>query len=150
MKIVKSGNRKTIQLIADWYLDEWNIPGDKTTQKLKSFSGDSNQFQALLTLDGVPVTTGGLYHHVGLVDKEPKFSIYKSWLALVYTIPGKRQQGYGTLICNYIQEHAKKLGIKEIFLFTDTAERLYTRLGWNVLERTSVDERNIVVMKKEL
>ena len=66
------------------------------------------------------------------------------------TIPGKRYQDFGALICDYIQNYSKQLGVKEMFLFTDTAERLYTRLGWNVLERLSLDERNIVVMKKQL
>ncbi len=149
-QIVDPADRKTIELIADWYVSEWNIPKEKTIQKLESFSGDSSQFQALMTLEGVPVSTGGLYHHVGLLDKEPRFSVYKYWLALVYTIPPKRQQGYGALLCNYIYEYAKKLGVPEIFLYTDTAERLYARMGWQVLERIRVGERNIVVMKKQL
>ena len=103
-----------------------------------------------MTLDNIPVTTGGLYNHVGLINKEPRFEIYKNWLALVYTLPDMRHKGFGALICNYIHDYSKKLGVKEMHLYTDTAERLYERLGWNVLERLFVDKRNIVVMKKDL
>ncbi len=37
-----------------------------------------------------------------------------------------------------------------MYLFTDTAESLYERLGWHQLERLFLGERNIVVMKKSL
>jgi GNAT superfamily N-acetyltransferase len=101
-----------------------------------------------MTLDGVPISTGGLYHHVGLLDKAPHLKVYKHWLALVYTIPKQRNQGYGALICQRIQHHSKSIGIDKLYLFTDTAERLYRRLGWAEIESLSIDSRNIVVMEK--
>jgi GNAT superfamily N-acetyltransferase len=104
----------------------------------------------LLTIDKIPVSTGGLYNHVALLDKEPRFNIYRNWLALVYTIPEKRRHGFGAMICNYIQQHAKELCIKEMHLFTDTAERLYSRLGWNKLEQTALGKRKITIMEKQL
>jgi len=149
-QIVNPKDDKIIELISDWYLSEWNIPKDKTIKRLKSFSENGSQFQVLMTLDTIPISTGGLYNHVSLLDKQPRFKVYQNWLALVYTTPGKRHQGFGALICDYIQSYSKQRGVKEMCLFTDTAEKLYTRLGWNVLERLSLDERNIVVMKKQL
>lgn len=148
--LVNADDNETIELIAEWYLLEWNIPKIKTIQKIRSFNYEKSQFQALMTIDNIPISTGGVYNHVALLDKEPRFNIYKNWLALVYTIPEKRRKGFGALICNYIQEHAKELGIKEMHLFTDTAERLYTRLGWNKLEKIALGKRNITVMKKQL
>ena len=137
-----------IEQIAGWYFDEWKIPVDKTKAKLKAVTADSSQFQISMALDSNPIATGGLYNHVGLLDKEPRFSVYKNWLVLVYTIPDRRHQGYGALLCNYIQEHAKNLGIDKINLFTDTAEQLYRRLGWKEIERLNIGQRNIVVMEK--
>src|SRR5438067_10724629 len=107
--IVSPTDNKTIELIADWYLSEWNISKDKTIQRISSFPRDTSQFQAIMTLGGVPVSTGGLYHHVGLLDKEPRFRTYQNWLALVYTIPAERRKGFGALICNYIEDQARKL-----------------------------------------
>ncbi len=140
----------TFQLIAEWYSNAWKIPKDNTIQRLKSVTTDRSQFQALMTLDGSPVSTGGLYNHVGLRYKEPGFNIYKNWLALVYTIPEQRQKGYGALICKYIQEHSKKLGFEKMYLFTNTAERLYNGLGWAEFERLQLGNRNVVVMEKNL
>jgi len=148
--LVDADDNEITELISEWYLHEWDIPKHTTIQKIRSFADDKFQFQVLLTIDNIPVSTGGLYNHVALLDKEPRFSIYKNWLALVYTIPEKRHQGFGALICNYIQEHAKELDIKEMYLFTDTAERLYTRLGWNKSEQITLGKRNITVMKKQL
>lgn len=59
-------------------------------------------------------------------------------------------QGFGALICHYISEYSKKRGVKEIHLFTDTAEQLYLRLGWHQVERVTLGVRKVVVMKKEL
>jgi GNAT superfamily N-acetyltransferase len=149
-QLIKPGDKEHIELIADWYLSEWNIPIETTIEKIKKLSADNYQFQVLMTLDNKPIATGGLYNHVGLLDRDPKFKIYKNWLALVYTEPENRGKGFGPLICNTIQDHAKVLGLKDIYLFTHTAENLYKRLGWQQLERLVLGGKDIVVMKKEL
>jgi GNAT superfamily N-acetyltransferase len=149
-RIVTKDDSDIIELISNWYLEQWNIPKKITIQRLNDFSSDGSQFQVLLTINGIPTATGGLYDHVGLIDKEPRFKIHKNWLALVYTVPDQRHKRIGTLLCCYIERYAKKAGVNEMFLFTDTAERLYARLGWKELERLSLGDRNIVVMKKEL
>jgi GNAT superfamily N-acetyltransferase len=148
--ILRQDDLKLFQLIADWYLSEWQIPTHKTVQRLQDITADNLQFQVLMLLDDFPIATGGLYDHVGLLDKEPRLKIYKNWLALVYTTPDSRGKGYGALICKYIQDHSKSLGLDKIYLFTDTAERLYKRLNWTELERIQVGNRNVVLMEKNL
>jgi GNAT superfamily N-acetyltransferase len=149
-KTVTPADGDTIALIADWYLKEWNIPKQATIEKLKIVTAEPEQVQVLITLDNLPIATGGLYNHVALLDREPKFKIYKNWLALVYTKPENRNKGYGALICKHIQQHANKMGLKEIFLFTHTAESLYKRLGWQQVERLVAGGKDIVVMKMDL
>lgn len=149
-QIVKPNDEDTIQMIADWYLLEWGIPAQHTIDKIKNLATNTNEFQILMTLNNKPIATGGLYNHVGLLDKEPRLKVHKNWLALVYTIPENRRKGLGALICQYIQTHAKNLGLKEIFLFTRTAENLYKRLEWQQLERLALAGKDIVVMKKDL
>ena len=149
-QIVQPADRQAMLLIAGWYFSEWHIPVETTMEKLQVITADRRQFQVLMLLDGRPISTGGIYDHVGLLDKEPGFKIYKKWLALVYTIPQERGKGYGAAICNYIQEYSKLLGFREIHLFTDTAASLYLRLGWKETERLTVNNRNIIVMEKTL
>ena len=148
--IITPDDTENIQLISDWYLKEWNIPVEISAEKIKKLTIENNEFQILMKLNGRPVGTGGLYAHVSLLDREPRFRVFRYWLALVCTKPENRGQGLGAILCMHIQERARDLGLKEIHLFTHTAENLYTRLNWKVLERLSLGERNIVVMKKEL
>lgn len=148
--IIKPEDNESIELIADWYLSEWNIPIQATIEKTKKLSVDNFEFQILMTLNNKPIATGDLYNHVGLLDKEPRLKIYKNWLALVYTKPDNRGKGLGALICNHIQDYSKNLGLKNIYLFTHTAENLYKRLAWQQLERLALGGKDIVVMKKEL
>lgn len=149
-QIIQPDDNENIELIADWYLNEWNIPTQTTIEKTKKLSVDNCEFQILMTLDNKPIATGGLYNHVGLLDREPRFKVYKNWLALVYTKPNIRGNGLGALICNHIQAHSKDLGLKDIYLFTHTAENLYKRLAWQQVERLALGGKDIVVMKKEL
>jgi N-acetylglutamate synthase-like GNAT family acetyltransferase len=149
-QIIKPDDNDNIKLIADWYLSEWNIPVQTTIERTKNLSVNNYEFQILMTLDNKPIATGGLYNYVGLLDKEPRLKIYKNWLALVYTKPDDRGKGLGALICNHIQNHSKNMGLKEIYLFTHTAENLYKRLDWHQLERLALGSKDIVVMKKEL
>lgn len=147
---IKPEDTALIHLIADWYLKEWHIPAGTTIQKLSIPATEAVPFQIIMSIDNVPIATGGLYYHVALLDREPKFNIYGPWLALVYTTTENRNKGYGALLCKKIEELAKELKLKEIFLFTHTAESLYISLGWIPFERIAIKDRNIVVMKKVL
>jgi GNAT superfamily N-acetyltransferase len=149
-RTLQPADDELIQLIANWYLSEWNIPAVVTIEKIKTLQYGSAQLQALLTIDGQPVATGGLYNQVALVQREPRFGVYKHWLALVFTEPQHRNKGYGALLCNYIQEEARALGLQQICLFTHSAESLYRRLGWEALERVDAGGKNVVVMKLKL
>jgi GNAT superfamily N-acetyltransferase len=143
-------DKQLIDLISEWYLQEWNISKDRTFQNLSNLLNGGVPFQIIMTIDGLPIATGGIYIHVGLLDREPRFRVYSPWLALVFTTPAYRNLGYGTLLCENIQNVSKELGLREIFLFTHTAEKLYKRLDWQELERISLNNNEIVVMKKTL
>ena len=149
-QIIKPGDDEEIALIATWYLKEWNIPTATTVAKIKKLSGDNNEFQVLMIVDNEPIATGGLYNHVAILDKEPGLKMYKNWLALVYTTPAQRGKGFGTLLCKEIQQQSAALGLKEIYLFTHTAESLYQRLGWQQVERLNLAGKEIIVMTKAL
>ena len=149
-ELVKSGDENSIGKIAGWYFSEWKIDPVKTVKKLSRLPGHGVPFQILMTVEKIPVATGGLYDHVGLLDVAPKFRIYGPWLALVFTTPENRNKGYGTLLCEEIQNRSKELGLKEIFLFAGAASSLYRRMGWVSIEERSIKGREAVVMKKDL
>lgn len=149
-QLVKPSDKQILELIADWYLSEWNIAKEITIQKINCFPDTGFPFQVLMTVDDLPVATGGIYTHVSLLDREPRFRVYQPWLALVYTTTENRKKGYGALLCEQIQNMAKDSGLKEMYLFTHTAESLYKRLGWQQMERIQIGDKDIVVMKMKL
>ncbi|GAB2987899.1 GNAT family N-acetyltransferase [Mucilaginibacter puniceus] len=149
-KRITPADTELISLIADWYFDEWHIDKAVTIERLTGFPSDGMPFQLLMTLDGLPIATGGVYHHVGLLDAIPRLKEFQPWLALVYTLPEYRGKGYGALLCEEIQGIAKELGTDNLYLFTHTAESLYKRLGWEELERVALKGKDIAIMKKEL
>lgn len=138
------------QQIANWYQMEWKFPLETTISRLTAITPQKDQFQLVMTRDGVPIGTAGVYNTVRILEKIPRLNIYTHWLALVYTIPMERGKGYGALLCKKIEEEAKKEGISKLHLYTDTAESLYKRGGWQVVERIEVESRNIVLMEKNL
>jgi GNAT superfamily N-acetyltransferase len=145
---VKPEDTELISLIADWYLGEWNISKEATIQRFSDFNIGQIAFQIVMYLNDTPIATGGVYHHVGLLNHEPRFKLYNPWLALVFTIKANRGKGYGALLCKKIQEVSQALKFEQLFLFTDTAESLYKRLDWKELERIDLKGRNIVIMNK--
>ncbi|MCC7302541.1 MAG: GNAT family N-acetyltransferase [Bacteroidia bacterium] len=148
--IVKPDDIKAIELIADWYLKEWNIPANTTIQRLTALPLESVPFQVMMTLDGLPIATGGLYNHIAQHDHEPYFKISGAWFTLMYTTNENRNRGYGALLCEKIKDLSKGFGLKEIFLFAYTGETLYKRLGWQEIARIRSKDRDIAVMETKL
>ncbi|MCU0435983.1 MAG: GNAT family N-acetyltransferase [Bacteroidia bacterium] len=147
---VTENERKLIEQIAIWYETEWNIPQAHTLKRMNHFAEGKIVFQLLLKTNDRPIATGGIYSHVGLIDKEPRLGIHRHWLALMYTVPDMRGKGIGAALCREIIATARHKDIKEIQLFTDTAENLYAREGWQVTERLEIGQRKIAVMQLSL
>jgi hypothetical protein len=122
----------------------------KTIQRLSALPIDGVPFQVMMILEGSPIATGGLYNHIAQHDHEPYFKINGAWFTLMYTTNRNRNQGYGALLCEKIQDLSKGFGLKEIFLFAYTGETLYKRLGWQQIARVSSKDKDIAVMKGEL
>jgi GNAT superfamily N-acetyltransferase len=156
--VLKASDDALLDTIATWYREEWSIPETTTTERLRNLSIETGEFQIVAMQGGKPhgkphgkpLATGGVYNHVALLDKEPRLRQHMHWLALVYSLPELRGQGVGAALCEHIQQHAQILSLKELHLFTHTAERLYTRLGWQAIERLQAGERSISIMQKTL
>lgn len=57
------------------------------------------------------------------------------WLAGVYVVPAFRGQGHATRLVRAVEDVARETAIPTLWLYTRTAEPLYSRCGWNVVER---------------
>jgi GNAT superfamily N-acetyltransferase len=140
----------TIKLIAHWYFQEWSIPTKDTIESLSKFPKVGIPFQVLMTLGAKPIASGGLHNDVRLLTVEPRFKAFGPWLAVIYTAKGHRQKGFGTQLCKKVVDMAREMGVKEIFLYTHTAESMYKKLGWVEMERIQYKGKDTAVMRKSL
>lgn len=147
---IDSGETELIKQVSMWYYQEWSIPKLKTLESLGPSTDQNVIFQIIVTSQGVPIGTGGLYRRVGIQDRLKKFEIYSPWVALMYTTPEVRGKGLGERLLDEIELHARSKGHIQIYLFTHSAESLYKRKGWHEIDRYEIEEKSIVVMTKRL
>lgn len=144
-----STNHELIALISNWYEKEWSIPKNITADSFVDIPNSRVIFQTIMTLNGVPIGTGGIYRKVGIQDKVKKYGDYEPWLALMYTTPEVRGTGLGGQLLAAIEMQAQQYSLDKIYLFTHTAKSLYLKNSWDVEDEFLINERVITVMKKE-
>ena len=72
------------------------------------------------------------------------------WLGGLLVIPELRNRGVGTMLMHRATEKARKLNVSRLYLWTHSAERLYHKLGWQVVERSEYFGKEAVVMQMNL
>jgi GNAT superfamily N-acetyltransferase len=70
------------------------------------------------------------------------------WLGGLLVLPEWRNRGVGTMLMHRATAEARKLNAQSLYLWTHShsAERLYRKLGWQVVERTNYFGKEAVVM----
>jgi GNAT superfamily N-acetyltransferase len=72
------------------------------------------------------------------------------WLGGLLVLSEWRNRGVGTMLMQRATEEARRLKVPQLYLWTHTAERLYHKLGWQVVERTNYFGKEAVVMQLDL
>ena len=81
------------------------------------------------------------------LDIRPQFT---PWLGGLFVLKQYRGCGIGSLLITRIAEEARKLGLPRLYLWTPTAEKLYARQGWSLVERVSYHKYRISIMDRLL
>ncbi len=81
-----------------------------------------------------------------VLDERPDLG---PWLAGVYVMPAFRGQGHATRLVLVVEDLARETAIPTLWLYTRTAEPLYSRCGWNVVERFSINEKTYDLMQRK-
>ena len=147
---VQSNNNSLIEIIANWYLNEWNIPIEYTFKRLSNIPNDDVIFQLILLKENEPIATGGLYNRVGLLNFHPKYQKFGPWVALLYTVEKKRNLGFGEKLLYKIEDISKEMDLNKIYLHTFSAEQLYLKNNWIPIERVAYKGHLTVIMEKAL
>ena len=148
-----ANHKSTIPMWADCFWSEWYIfylrsrrSRDDVRQSVAERCNTDSLPLAIVALDdGVPVGTGSLKTNdlVERTDLSP-------WLAGIFVVPAARRRGIGSMIVRHLENEAARLGHRQLYLWTPTAERLYASLGWQPLEYTAHLGERITIMEKSL
>jgi len=96
-------------------------------------------------VDNVPV--GSVVLEIDGV--EPRTNLTPD-LAGLFVVPDYRKRGIGSALVTACEDGARRFGVRELYLYTERAETLYSRLGWMTIERVMFKGATAAVMSKQL
>jgi GNAT superfamily N-acetyltransferase len=140
-----------IPLLASWFYNEWGVNDphlslETITGKLKGrLHREHLPLVLVLLRDNSPIASASL--KIQEMDTHPQ---YLHWLGSVYVLPEMRHQGIGSKLVQSSVSEARRLGIKELYLYTRHREAFYARLGWKPIERPDYRGRPAVIMSRNL
>jgi GNAT superfamily N-acetyltransferase len=130
----------------------WNEWQPIYQERSQNFEDALNNYRGRMNTDRLPVTVVALSKNqlVGTVslkfhdlDIRPQLD---PWLGALLVLPDWRGQGIASLLMQRAVDIARTLNIAQLYLWTSSAEGLYRKLGWRVVERTEYCGKTIVVM----
>jgi GNAT superfamily N-acetyltransferase len=140
----------------------WNEWQEIYQQRKQTFEHSVKNYRERMNNDRLPLTlvavrTGLVVNRrelVGMVslkfhdmDTRPDLD---PWLGGLLVLPEWRNRGVGTMLMRRATEEARRLNVPQLYLWTHTAEGLYHKLGWQVIERTNYFGKEAVVMQLDL
>ncbi|KIP91640.1 MULTISPECIES: GNAT family N-acetyltransferase [Pseudomonas] len=137
-----------IEELATLNFKEWGdfAPGDSLEARIelmRSACGKGEIPSVVVALEGAELLGGALLIDSDL-DLRPELT---PWLAGVYVKAGHRGKGVASQLVNRVVAEAAALSVPELYLYTDTSQSLYARLGWQVVEELVYEELPVTVMK---
>lgn len=136
--------------LAQWSWHEWRRVYE---QRGQTFQHAVRNYRERINVDQIPIALialnekGELIGTVSLKNEDlevrPEITL---WLGGLYVVPEWRNRGVASFLMERAVAEARRLGLSSLHLWTSSAERLYTKLGWKVSERMDYGKKRIVVM----
>ncbi|MBN1976389.1 MAG: GNAT family N-acetyltransferase [Anaerolineae bacterium] len=140
-----------IPTLASWVYNQWGhwMPADIIPETLaREFEKRTIPScipETFVAVEGhAPLGTASLVIHDLAARRD-----LSPWLAAVYVAPEFRNQGVGSALVQAVTDEAQALGVERLYLFTPDKMSFYGRLGWQALERTKHQGRDVTVMVYE-
>ena len=121
-------------IIAGWIWNEWSRHArysfEDTLQYIEaSFARKDIPQTFVLLVDGEPVGTSSLV--AADLKERPDLT---PWMASVFVIPEARRRGYVVPLIQAVEAAALAARMPTLWLHTDSAERIYAKAGWRMVE----------------
>ncbi|HVZ07071.1 GNAT family N-acetyltransferase [Rhodopila sp.] len=99
----------------------------------------------VLLMDGEPVGTASLTAHD--LEERPDLT---PWLAGVFVVPHARGRGHVSRLVAAVEDEARQASVATLWLYTNTAERIYARIGWRTVETVMHNGKPFALMRRDL
>lgn len=140
-----------LPILATCFFEEWGRRNpknsiEKVTQRLIGrMNVDSLPIAFVGFFDGKLVASASI--KIREMETHPQF---EHWLGAVYVDVAHRGKGIGSQIVKRTVLEAKRLRVRNLFLYTRSHEDFYARLGWQPIERLEYHGREAVIMRQNL
>jgi GNAT superfamily N-acetyltransferase len=139
-----------VPTVAHWLWDAfWNSDGYSLEHTLaavrESVTARPMPRTLILLANGEPVGTASLAAHD--LDERPDLT---PWLAGVFVVPHARGRGHAGRLISAVEKEARTASIPTLWLYTNTAERIYARAGWQTVETVQHGGKPVALMRREL
>lgn len=129
-----------LETIAAWHRKEWG--SDWAEQVRQATNSDKIPTIYVAIEDGVPVGTAMLLDTD--MTTHPELA---PWLGGVYVAPEYRKRGIAAALSSHAMHEAARMGIRQLWLYTVSARRLYEKLGWEFFKEENYLGERATIMK---
>jgi GNAT superfamily N-acetyltransferase len=136
-----------VETVARWQWDEWGHldPADSLAARIAGIGAQTNPDRIATTfvaLDGdEPLGSASL-----VFDDLPTHLELNPWLASVYVTPAARGRGVASALVRRVVQQAAAIGIARLYLYTESAQGLYEKLGWQVIATDHFEGSPVTIM----
>lgn len=145
-------NMHFLKELAKLHQEEWghldrSITLEKRIKALKGAANERGIPAIYIAYEGKElIGSAGIVQH----DMKDYHTELSPWLAAVFVKTKWRRKGIASLLVKHCEEKAVKESINKLYLYTEFAENLYSRMGWNIYEKCKYKGVQVHVMYKEL
>ena len=123
-----------LPIVAKWLWREWWEKKGRTLEQTEAIYADcvveKGAPQTFLLIEGeLPVGTVTLDRKD--LEERPDLT---PWLAGVFVVPDRRGRGYVNYLFTEFERACRAASVEIAWLYTNTAERVYVRAGWETVE----------------
>ena len=136
-----------IETIGTWHWEEWGHadPQGSLESWIDGIASRTNRLSIPATL--IAIENSLLLGSICLVENDMDIRAdLTPWVAGLLVAPEHRNHGVGSELMKQAMSFAADAGIETLYLYTSTAESLYLKLGWSLIDSAFYEGEDVSIM----